>query len=74
MIEGILPYVQIILGVILILSILLQRSDASLGSAFGGDSGGGTQFSRRGFERVLFIGTIVVACLFTISAFLALIV
>ena len=74
MIGSALPYIQIVLGVVLIFVILIQRSDASLGSAFGGDSGGGTQFTRRGFERVLFIGTIVVACLFTFSALLALIV
>jgi protein translocase SecG subunit len=71
---GILPYIQIVLSILLIGGILLQRSDASLGSAFGADSVGGTRYARRGFERTMYIATIVVAILFTISAFLTLLV
>lgn len=73
MMVSILPYVQITLGVLLTLGILLQRSDATLGTAFGVDASGGAQFSRRGFERILFFVTLTVGGLFIISTFLALI-
>ena len=66
----ILPYIQIVLSIFLVAMILLQRSEASLGSAFGGDSASGTRFTRRGFEKTLFRGTILVAALFALSAVL----
>lgn len=70
----ILPYIQIILSLLLVAGVLLQRSEASLGSAFGGDSTVGGRFTRRGFEKTLFNGTILVAVLFTISAFASLLI
>lgn len=68
---GILPYIQMALSVLLVAMILLQRSEASLGAAFGADSSS-TRFTRRGFEKTLFKSTIVVAALFAISAFASL--
>ena len=68
----ILPYIQIILSLLLIAGILLQRSEASLGSAFGSDSAIGGRFMRRGFEKILFNATLVVAVLFALSAFASL--
>lgn len=68
----ILPYIQILLSILLIAGILLQRSEESLGSAFGGDGAMGGRFMRRGFEKMLFNGTLVVAALFAISAFASL--
>lgn len=65
----ILPYIQIILSLLLIAGILLQRSEASLGSAFGSDNAIGGRFMRRGFEKILFNATLVVAILFALSAF-----
>jgi preprotein translocase subunit SecG len=65
----ILPYIQVALSIILVVGVLLQRSDASMGAAFGGDSAGLTRFTRRGFEKLLFNGTIVVAVLFVLSVF-----
>ena len=60
-----LPWLQIILSVALIGFILLQRSGAELGGAFGGgDAGGGTLYTRRGFERILFFSTIACSVLF----------
>lgn len=54
-----LPWIQIILSVALIGLILLQRSGAELGGAFGGgDGSGGTLYTRRGFEKILFFATI----------------
>lgn len=67
-----LPYIQIVLSIILIGLIILQHSDATVGAAFGGDSlGGGSGHTRRGPEKIIFITTIVVAVLFSISAFSA---
>ena len=68
----ILPYIQILLSLLLIAGVLLQRSEGSLGSAFGGDSAIGGRFMRRGFEKILFNATLVVAVLFAISAFASL--
>jgi protein translocase SecG subunit len=71
----ILPYIQIALSVILIALVLLQQSEADLGSAFGGgDSLNTPSHTRRGFERVIFISTIVVAVLFAASSLVALLV
>lgn len=71
----ILPYIQLVLSAILIVVVLLQQSDASLGGAFGGgDSEGGVQHTRRGAEKFLFNTTIIVGILFTVTAFIALII
>jgi len=64
----ILPIIQIILSIILIILILLQHSDASLGSAFGGSSSSVGHRTRRGSEKIIFQSTIVVAILFALSA------
>jgi len=66
---NILPYIQIILSFLLIGGVLLQQSEAELGSAFGSGDLGGTKHTRRGFEKFLFIGTIVVSVLFALTAF-----
>lgn len=70
--SSILPIVQLVLAGLLIAGVLLQRSDASLGSAFGQDTFGGVKYEKRGLEKMIFIGTIVVAILFALSAFAAL--
>lgn len=67
----ILPYLQIILSIILIASILLQQSSAGVGGALGGGDGGGLYNTRRGFEKFLFILTIVIGIIFIISSFIA---
>ncbi|MEK7180339.1 MAG: preprotein translocase subunit SecG [Patescibacteria group bacterium] len=69
---SVLPYIQILLSILLILGILIQRSEAGLGSGFGVDGFSSTHYSRRGFEKVIFNVTIVVTILFIISTFLAL--
>lgn len=72
-IETVLPYVQIVLSVILVAAILLQQSSGGAGGAFG-DSFSTTHHTRRGFEKTLFIISIVVGILFVLSAFVALII
>jgi protein translocase SecG subunit len=73
-IANILPYIQIILSIILIAAILLQQSDAGVGGVLGGGDAGGLYHTRRGFEKFLFVMTIVVAILLTLSSLLAIFV
>ena len=69
-IVGIIPYIQIVLSVLLVGGILLQQSEAGLGSAFGGgDSFSSGHHVKRGAERTLFIATIIIAILFAGTAF-----
>ena len=73
-IASILPYIQIVLAVILVSAILLQKTGAQIGGAFGGSDNFSSAFhTRRGFEKTLFIMTIVVAILFVLSALLSLV-
>ncbi|HWA32250.1 MAG TPA: preprotein translocase subunit SecG [Candidatus Paceibacterota bacterium] len=74
LIAQILPYAQIFLSVILVLSILLQQSSAGLGGAFGGSDGGGYYHTRRGFEKFLFVLTIVCGILFALFALASIVV
>lgn len=69
-----LPYIQVLLSVLVIALVLLQRSEASLGTAFGSDSASGNRFMRRGFEKLMFNATIIVGVLFALSALLPLLV
>jgi len=73
LVTRILPYAQIILSVVLVLSILLQQSGANAGGALGGGDASTFHSTRRGFEKFLFIVSIVCAILFVFSAFLAII-
>jgi protein translocase SecG subunit len=72
-ISALLPYIQVILSLLLIGGVLIQRSEAGLGSAFGGDSFS-TQYERRGAEKTIFRLTIVLGVLFAISTILAIII
>ncbi len=69
--KSLLPYAQIILSVLLAGAIILQRTGAQVGGAFGGSDNWSTAFhTRRGFEKGLFTATIVIAILFAVSALL----
>ena len=73
-IQAILPYIQIVLAVILVTAILLQRTGAQIGGAFGGSDNFSSAFhTRRGMEKSLFIVTIVLAIIFVISTLVTLI-
>lgn len=54
---------QIIVSVALVVAILFQQRGGG-GSAIFGGSGGGGYYTKRGFERIIFIATIVLAVLF----------
>lgn len=73
MVTRILPYAQIILSVVLVMSILLQQSGANAGGALGGGDTSSFHSTRRGFEKFLFILSIVCAILFVLSAIVAII-
>ncbi|OQA37616.1 MAG: preprotein translocase subunit SecG [Parcubacteria group bacterium ADurb.Bin316] len=64
--QNIFNYIQIILAVLLIASILLQHRGTSLGGAFGGE--GNIYRSRRGAEKFLFYATIVLGIMFVAMA------
>lgn len=58
---------DIILSVVIIALILLQRSGADMGSAFGGgDASGSVTYTRRGFEKVIFVTTIIAGIAFLV--------
>lgn len=73
-IANILPYIQIILSIILIITVLLQQSNGGVGGVLGGGDTSGLHHTRRGFEKFLFITTIVISVLFTLSALAAILV
>jgi len=66
------PWVQVALSVILVALILLQKSDGSLGSAFGGGDSSASFNKKRGLEKTLFQATIVIAVIWAISAVIVL--
>lgn len=72
---AILPYIQIVLSVLLMVAILMQKSDAGVGGSFGGNDNFNAGFhTRRGFEQKLFYFTIIIAVLFAASSLLILVI
>lgn len=65
-----LPYIQIILSILLVASILLQQRGSSLGGAFGGDNFSSAFHKRRGAELFLFKFSVGIAVLFVLTALL----
>ena len=74
LLHGLLPYVQIILSALIIVCVLLQRTGASLGGAFGADNFSSGFHTRRGLEKTLFYATIVLGILFALSALINLLI
>lgn len=72
--QGILPYIQIVIAILLIGAVIMQRTGASLGGAFGSDNLSSGFHTRRGFEKTLFNATIVLGILFALSALVNLII
>ena len=70
----ILPYIQIILAILLVASVLMQQSAAGLGGAFGGDSFSIGHHTRRGPEKFLFNSSVVISILFVLSAVISLLI
>lgn len=68
---SLLPYIQIGLAALLITVVLLQKTGAGVGGAFGGDGFSSGFHTRRGIEKTLFRATIIIGLLFVASALLA---
>jgi len=69
-----LPYIQIALSILLVVAILIQKSEAGVGGSFGGNDNFNAGFhTRRGFEQKLFYFTIIIAILFALSSLLILV-
>lgn len=70
-----LKVIQVITAILVIIAILAQRSEASVGGVFGGgdmsETGG---IKRRGSEKVMFIGTIILSSIFVLSVILAVVI
>jgi protein translocase SecG subunit len=60
---------QAVIAILLTASILMQNRGSGLGSAFGGDFGGGYH-TKRGFEKFLFRSSAVLGVLFALVALL----
>ena len=72
-VQLIIQIVQIISGVILVTLILLQKSEAGVGGAFGGGSEEVGVSKRRGAERVMFFLSITFLLIFLGSVIVGLI-
>ncbi len=69
-IAHILPYIEIVLAVLLIGGVLIQPSEAGAGGTFGGGDGFSSgHHSKRGADKVIFVSTIIIAILFTVTSF-----
>ena len=64
----IIPLLQIIVAVALIVLILLQERSAGMSGLLGGGEGGGFYQTRRGLEKIVFSGTVVLAIIFVALA------
>ena len=60
--EVVFNTIQIILSVLLILVVLLQQKGSGMGAAFGGSSN--VYSTKRGVDKILHYGTIVIAIIF----------
>lgn len=57
-----LKILQIIIAILLMLSILLQNKGSAVSGIFGG--GGNVYMTKRGFDKILFFSSIVLAAIF----------
>lgn len=67
----IIPIAQIVIACLLMVSVLLQQRGASSSAIMGGS--GASYYTKRGFEKVLFWSTIVLAFLFVAAAIISII-
>lgn len=62
--------ISVIAAVLMVVTILLQTRGQSLGASFGGDSSNFYR-SKRGAERIIYNGTIILAIIFVLSVILS---
>lgn len=68
----ILSGIQILIAIFLVVFVLLQQRGSALGASFGGDSGS-FYGARRGIQKQLYWGTIILGILFVGLALLRLV-
>ncbi len=73
MLSQIIHIAQLLISILLIISILLQQRGAG-GSAIMGGGGSASYYSKRGFEKILFIATIILSIFFILTALLSIII
>ncbi len=72
---ALMPYIQIALSILLVVAILIQKSEAGVGGSFGGNDNFSSGFhTRRGFEQKLFYFTITLTILFVITSIFTIII
>jgi len=62
----ILPFSQLAISILLIISVLLQNRGSGLSAAFGGDFGG--FYTKRGLEKFLFVFSAILGFLFIVNS------
>jgi protein translocase SecG subunit len=73
MLRSLLPSAQILVSILLIAVILMQPSTAGVGGAMGGSDGMQAFRTKRGFEKFLFVATIVLGIIFTALGVIAIV-
>lgn len=63
---------QIIISLLLMAAILLQQRGTSSSAIMGGSSA--SYYTKRGFEKILYVSTIVLAILFLVAALINIII
>lgn len=63
---------QIVVSILLMLSILFQNKGTSLSGIFGG-GGSNVYMAKRGFDKILFYATIILAAIFFILSLISII-
>ena len=70
--RNLLLWIQIVVSVLLVATVLLQQKGTGLGSAFGGE--GQIYRTKRGLEKALFWSTIILAVIFIAGSLTSLII
>ncbi len=63
----ILYYAQIVVSILIVISVLLQNRAEGLGTLFGG--GGEVFRTKRGLEKTLYYGTMVLVAIFVVLSY-----
>lgn len=63
---SLINWLEIVVAILLVASILLQQRSTTLGGAFGGESA--VYHTRRGIEKILFWSTIIFGLIFVALA------
>jgi len=71
---SLLSIAQIVISVLLIIAVLLQERSSGAGGLFGGGGDGGYYQARRGMEKVIFGGTLVLLTLFALVSLVNLVI